>query len=438
MQLAALDGDVLWPGDLAYEAKRRTANALADPHPAAIVRAGSVRDVVAAVRAAGRSGLRVRVRAGGHRTGPGDTPGELLVDLARLHAVTVDAAGRTARVQGGAVWEELDESTQRVGLAAPGAPLATVGVAGFALHGGHGWLSPALGPACAAVVAAEVVTADGAVVRASEDEHPDLLWALRGGGGGLGVVVELRLRLAPVGPLVLAGSLVVPASEGAAVVALARDVAAAAPPDLAVAAVLTTAPPDPALPPALRERPVAELMVCAWGERPASEAAVRELRRRLPGAHGEVAPRPYADWQRVFEDARPFGLPAHHRGRAVVALPDAAIDALVAAALPLRSPLSQLVVVPFGPALRAHGERTAWAGRDAAATVHAVALWPDPDPGESALQAAWADAVAAALAPWGRTGGAAGAERERRLDAVRRTWDPDGRFGRDEDEGGWR
>jgi hypothetical protein len=110
----------------------------------------------------------------------------------------------------------------------------------------------------------------------------------------------------------------------------------------------------------------------------------------------------------------------------------------VAAALPLRSPLSQLVVVPFGPALRAHGARTAWAGRAAAATVHAVALWPDPDPGESALQAGWADAVDAALAPWGRTGGAGRAERERRLDAVRRTWDPDGRFGRDEDEGGWR
>jgi FAD/FMN-containing dehydrogenase len=226
----SLSGDVLLPGDPAYDSTRRVWNAAVDRHPQVIVRCAGVGDVVAAVRAARDEGLEIGVRCGGHSAvGHGVPDGGLMVDLAPMGRVRVDAGRRRAFVQGGALLGALDLASQQHGLATTAGNVSHTGVGGLTLGGGMGWLARQCGLACDNVVSFEVVTADGEVLRASATEHPDLYWALRGGGGNFGIVTEFELRLHDTGTAALSVEIDFPLDQAASALRGWRDLNASAP-----------------------------------------------------------------------------------------------------------------------------------------------------------------------------------------------------------------
>ena len=221
-----LSGEVVGAGDEGYETARSVWNGMIDKRPAAVARCAGSDDVAAAVGVARAAGLPVAVRGGGHNVaGLATTDGGVVVDLSAMRAVDVDTERRLVRVQGGAIWREVDAATQPFGLAAPAGLVSETGVAGLTLGGGIGWLRRKYGLSCDNLVAAEVVTADGELVRASIDENPDLLWALRGGGGNFGVVTAFEFQLFPVGPDVAYALVLYDGAETAAGLRRLREIA---------------------------------------------------------------------------------------------------------------------------------------------------------------------------------------------------------------------
>jgi FAD/FMN-containing dehydrogenase len=246
---ATLSGELIEPGDPSYDEARQVFNAMHDRRPAAIARCTSTADVVAAVNFARDHGLVVAVRCGGHSVaGLSVCDGGLVIDLSGLRRVAVDPVRRTARAGGGVLWGEFDAATQQHGLHTPGGRVTTTGIGGFTTGGGYGWTSSKYGLACDNLISAEVVLADGEVVTARDDEHQDLFWGLRGGGGNFGVVTEFEFRLHELGPIVLAGLALWPLERGAEVLPAWRDYADAAPGELSTACVVITAPPEEFVP----------------------------------------------------------------------------------------------------------------------------------------------------------------------------------------------
>ena len=219
-----LTGDLLVPGDDAYDAARSVWNGMIDRRPFAVCRCQSVQDVIASVRFAGQQGLPVSIRGGGHNVaGHAVCDGGLMIDLSPMRVVRVNPDTRSASVQGGALWVDVDAASQAHGLATPGGLISETGVAGLTLSGGVGWLRSAHGLSIDNLLAVDLVTADGALIRASASEHPDLFWAIRGGGGNFGVVVNFEFRLHPVGPMVMFAAPIYPLSAGAAPIRFWRD-----------------------------------------------------------------------------------------------------------------------------------------------------------------------------------------------------------------------
>ncbi|HYG67061.1 MAG TPA: FAD-binding protein, partial [Anaeromyxobacteraceae bacterium] len=268
-----LRGGCLAPGEQGYEEARRLYNAMIERHPAVIARCTTVDDVVAALRFARDRRLDVAIRAGGHNgAGLGSVDGGLVVDLRDLREVRVDAAGRTATVQGGALLGDLDRAAGAEGLATPAGIISTTGVAGLTLGGGHGYLTRKLGLTVDNLVSAEVVLADGRIVTASEQEHPDLFWALRGGGGNFGVVTSFTLRLHPVAN-VFAGPTLWPLEAAGDVLRWYREFLPKAPEDVYGFFSFLTVPPAPPFPPELHLRKVAGVIWCCTGPRAQAEEA---------------------------------------------------------------------------------------------------------------------------------------------------------------------
>lgn len=230
---AGIAGEVLVAGDAGYEDARTIFNAMINRRPAVIVQCERVEDVAASIRFAREHGLEIGVRGGGHSVaGKALSNGGIVVDLRRLNAVAVDPDARTATVAGGATMSHLDRATEPYGLATTGGRVSTTGVGGFTLGGGTGWLDRKLGLACDNLLSVELVTADGATVRASEDENPELFWALHGGGGNFGVATSFRFRLHPL-PSVTAALLLWSRERGPEVVRGYRDLLEAAPDEIA-------------------------------------------------------------------------------------------------------------------------------------------------------------------------------------------------------------
>jgi hypothetical protein len=296
-----------------------------------------------------------------------------------------------------------------------------VGVAGFVLSGGHGWLSGAYGLGSDNLLDAVLVTAAGEVVQASE--HPELLEALRSGAGaGLGVVVELTLRLHEVGPTVLAGGLFYDAAHAEDALSLMLEIEASAPATVALTGGLWNAPPAPWVPAALRGEPMAAIGFCACGDRAEGEAVLAELRAALPPVVDTVAPQSYAGFQAFMGATNPAGLHAYWTSQTVTELPRPALEALVAHGLPLPSVISEALVVPLsGAAPRP----------DARAFVLGVAKWAYPAPAVAAEHRRWADELAASLRPWASGAAFPGTASEPAFPAgpVKRAWDPDFAFG---------
>src|SRR5687767_7523354 len=272
------------PGSPAYEDACGLFNSMITTRPRYVARCSSADDVAEALAFAAAEGLEVSVRAGGHAVSGRALCEGVVLDVRGIDFVGVDPVRRVARIGGGATWAQVDRATQEHGLATTGGRVSTTGVGGLTLGGGSGWLERRHGLACDNLVAAELVTADGELVRASEDENRELLWALRGGGGSFGVVTALELQLHPVGPEVMAGLVLHPAERGRDLLRLFRDVMLDAPEQLGLAFAFITAPPEPDVPSELHGRQAVMVAGMYAGPLAEGEQALREIREFGPPA----------------------------------------------------------------------------------------------------------------------------------------------------------
>jgi FAD/FMN-containing dehydrogenase len=376
--LTRLPGRAFGTDDPAFDRLRRVWNAAIDRRPCAIVRCTDPSDVERVLRVASDHGVGVTVRGGGHNVaGLGVRDGAVLLDLASMREVGVDAKRRIATIQGGALWRDVDAATATAGLATTGGLISTTGVAGFTLGGGAGWLMRRYGLACDNLIAAQVVLADGETVRVGADEHPDLYWGLRGGAGGLGVVTSLELRLYPLAE-VLAGLVVFPLDQSTTVLRRFRDFALEAPEEFCGMVVLTSAPPFPFVDNAWHGRPVCIVAVCWSDDAAAGERAVEPIRRAGRSVGEAIAPMPYAQWQQMLDPSAPPG--RHHYWKSVnfAGLSDAVIDRLVSAASALPTPITELHVQHMGGAVaRTPADACAFAHRDAQFFVNLIGQAPE-------------------------------------------------------------
>ena len=347
---------------------------------AAIVRCAETADVVRAVRFAREHELVVAVRGGGHNVaGTAVCEGGLVIDLSPMKGLWVDPAGRTARAQPGLLWGEFDRETQAFGLAAPGGIISHTGIAGLTLGGGLGWLMRRHGLAADNVLAADVVTADGDVVRASAEEHADLFWGLRGGGGNFGVVTSFEYRLHQVGPIVLAGVMLYPAASAREVLDSYREFIARAPDELTTIVVLRMAPPAPFLPSSVHGQPVIIIGACYAGPVQEGMRAVAPLRRLGEPLVDLIRPTPYVAHQGFFDPTAPHGLGYYWKSEYVPSLGDALIDTLAERAWGVPTPESYTIIFHLGGAVgRQDPEGSAFEDRRAAHAVNIDAVWSEP------------------------------------------------------------
>jgi len=391
-----LAGRLVLPGQEEYDAARQVWNASHDHRPALIAQPLSVADAQAAVRFAGDRGLAVSVRGGGHNhAGYAVADGALMLDLSALVSVRADAARRVATVGGGATWGTVDQATQAAGLAVTGADVPPVGVGGATLGGGVGWLHRMLGLSCDSLIAAEIVTAGADVLRVSAHEHPELFWALRGGGGNFGAVTSFTFALHPVGP-VHTGTVICPMERANDALALYQHLCDTGGDELFLRAMLVTAPPAPFIPEPLRGRPAVILSAAWFGPADRGESALRELREFRPPAADLLRPMPYVQLQRMQDGAVPRRVRAASLGGFTGPLTTGLIDALtsVAAQPP---PMSMVELQPLGGAVaRVSPDATAFRYRRAAHLLAVLAAALPEDPGTEQA-ATWAEKVNGSL-----------------------------------------
>lgn len=339
---AAMTGTVLVPGDGDYDAARKVWNADIDRRPAVIARCASVEDVVAAVRLGQSHGLEIAVRGGAHSM-PGHSVCDdgLMIDLSRLNRVSIDKDARRARAQGGALLRDLDAATQAHGWAVPAGLVGHTGVAGLTLGGGMGWLSRQAGLSIDNLISAQVVVADGRVLRAAEDENPDLFWAIRGGGGNFGVVTEFEFRLHSVGPVVQFALFFWDQDQAVEALRLMRDVVAGLPRSMnAIPAAALTAPPLPFVPAEHQHKLGYGLVLVGFGDASEHERVVERIRRTLPPLFDYVTPMPYTSLQQLLDEANAWGFYGYDKGAYFEDLTDEVIEVLAEHVPRRTSPLS--------------------------------------------------------------------------------------------------
>jgi FAD/FMN-containing dehydrogenase len=364
---ASFKGQLLRPGDPGYDEHRRIWNGSIDRFPALIARCGGVADVIAAVKFATSTNLGIAVRGGGHSF-PGHSvcDGGIVIDLALMKGIRVDPEARTARVQAGALWGELDRETQAFGLATTGGIVTHTGVAGLTLGGGIGWLHRQLGLTIDQLLSADLITAGGEFVRASETENADLFWALRGGGGNFGIVTEFEFRLHPVGPTVFAGPIFWPLEEGSNVLRFYRDWIAEAPDELMTIVVQRKALPLPFIPEELHGKHVLAVTCCYAGSLEEGEAAVRPLKSFGSPVLDRCEPKPYVAHQAMFDPSFLHGWHYYFRACDVGELSDGVIDVMSEYGHQIVSPITSIALWQLGGAVARVGEsETAFNGRDA-------------------------------------------------------------------------
>ena len=389
---STIRGRVLRPDNPGYDQARVVWNGMVDQHPAAIVQCLDVADVVAAINAAREAGLGVAVRGGGHNAaGLAVADGALVVDLSNMRRVEVDPAARIARAGGGATWADFDQATQAHGLATTGGAISTTGIAGLTLGGGLGWLMRSYGLSCDNLIAAEVVTADGNVVTTSENERPELLWGLRGGGGNFGVVTSFTYRLHPVGE-VLAGPLVHSVDRALEVFRFYREFTASAPDEVTVFAGLSTSPDG---------MPIVVLLTAYNGPVAEGERVLRPLREFGPPLADQIAPMPYTTLQSMLDEAFPPGMQVYWRSHFLRELSDDALETMIDRFSRAPSPLTGILIEQFGGAVARIGrDETAFDHRDAAYNLAIVGSWPDAGMNDAGI--AWTRELWTALRPYAR------------------------------------
>jgi FAD/FMN-containing dehydrogenase len=392
MQIDGFQGPQITPDHADYDAARAVWNGAVDRRPLLIARCSGTPDVAAAVRFARDHDLEIAVRGGSHNVaGTAVCDGGIVIDLSAMRAVCVDAVGRTASVQGGALWGDVDHETQAHGLATTGGIVGHTGVAGLTLGGGLGFLMRKHGLAVDNLLGAEVVTAEGRIIRASADEHPDLFWALRGGGGNFGVVSSFQFALHPVGPTVMAGPVFWSADDTADVLRFYRDFAAEAPDELGTVVRLGTVPPLPVIPEDLHWRPAVAIACCYAGAVEEGERVVRDLRRFGTPLVDLFAPRPYAAFQSALDDTVLHGWHYYWKAADLAGLSDDAISVIADHAYAARSPRSYSAMFHMrGAVARVAQDATAYAGRDVTHNIVIDAVWlPEESAAHAAAETAW-------------------------------------------------
>lgn len=397
LQQAALDGlrtrvrgPVLVPGDAGYEDSRTVWNAMIDRRPALVVRCLGTADVVACVQLARQHELLLCIKGGGHNiAGLATADGGVMLDLSLMRGVWVDPEGRIARAQAGCLLGDVDRETQLHGLAAVLGFVSNTGVAGLTLGGGFGYLTRRWGWTADTVAAMDVVTADGRVVRASDEEHPDLLWGLRGGGGNFGVVTGIDYRLYPVGPEVVGGVVAWPASEAPRVLELYRSLAAQAPPELALVVLMRPAPPAPWLPQEMHGKPIVAMLACHSGSVAEGEQAVAPIKAFGKPVGDVLVRRPYTQMQALLDATQPKGRRYYWKSEYLPRIEPALCQKLAEHAARIRSPHSAVILFQLEGALnRLPPEHSAAGNRDARFVLNIAGSWERAD--EDAANVAWA------------------------------------------------
>jgi catechol 2,3-dioxygenase-like lactoylglutathione lyase family enzyme len=373
---AEVAGEIILPGDTHYERHRRVWNADFDRRPAMIVRAVRLQDVVAALAYARSTGLEVTVRGGGHSfCGQSVADGALMIDLRRMSQIMVNPNTRRARVQGGATWGEVDKVTQVHGLAVTGGQVSHTGVAGLTLGGGLGYAMRAYGLTIDHLLSAEVVTADGRVVRASADENEDLFFGLRGGGGNFGIVTEFEFRLNPLGPTVLGGHLGWSREQGPEFLLKYMEFLKTCPDELMTTLIYLNMPPLPFIPPALRKKPGWIVSVCGIDIAKA-EAALTMLRGCGPPRFDVVQPMPYLAVQSFLDKAEPFGTRLYGKSHFFNEITEELLLTLHEQFADLPSPETKVFSLQMGGAVkRIRDEEMAFTGREAAMAMMFGSEW---------------------------------------------------------------
>ncbi|QOV42038.1 FAD-binding oxidoreductase [Streptomyces chromofuscus] len=438
----ALRGPVTGPRDPGYDEARKIYNAMIDKRPAALAHCVDAGDVIAAIRFVREQGLELAVRGGGH-SGPGLclVDGGVTLDLSPMRWVRVDPAARTAQVGGGTLLGDLDHATHAFGLATPTGIISMTGVGGLTLGGGHGYLTRKYGLTVDNLLAADVVLADGSFVTASETEHPDLFWALRGGGGNFGVVTSFTYRLHAVDTVGF-GVTVWPVERTREVLTWYRDFLPQAPEDVYGFFTLFTVPPGPPFPEEIHGRKVCGVVWCHTGEPGRFEQDLTAVRDPGPPAFHFTSPVPYPALQGAFDELIPTGYQWYWRGDFFDSIPDAAIGVHLKYGERLPTPLSLMHLYPVnGAAHRVAPEDTAWGYRDA--VWSGVFAGVDPDPAQAGTIRRWCVDYWEEMHPYSMGGSyvnflgedeAPGRVRATyrdhydRLALVKRTYDPDNVF----------
>lgn len=380
-------GELIRPGDAAYEEARRIWNASVDKRPGLIARCTGVADVIAAVNFARENELLVAVRAGGHNVGGRAVcDNGIVIDLSRMKAIHVDVANRRATVQAGATLGDVDRETHVFGFAVPAGVVSKTGIAGLTLGGGVGWLVRKYGLTCDNVISFDLVTAGGSAIVASDKQNPDLFWALRGGGGNFGVVTSIDYRLHPVST-VLGGMIVHPRSEATKVLQFYREFTRTAPDELTAYAALLSLPDG---------SPAVAVVVCYCGDLAEGESLIKPLRTFGAPLLDAIQPIPFPQMQSLLDGAFPDGNQNYWKSTFLHELNDGAIEILVQHANQAASPLTAIVIEYYGGAASRVGQmETAFSHRAAEYNVGILAQWSDPK--DSAQHVAWARGLAGAL-----------------------------------------
>jgi FAD/FMN-containing dehydrogenase len=435
-------GELVLPTDASYEVHRAVWNGSINRFPAVIARCAGVADVIEAVRFARRTGLTAAVRSGGHSfPGLSVCDGGVVIDLSLMNGVRVDLASRTVRAQTGIRLGELDRETQAFGLAVPAGIVTHTGLAGLTLGGGIGWLMRKYGLTIDQLISADVVTASGDVLTASDRENPDLFWGLRGGAGNFGIVTEFEFRLNPVGPEVLAGPIIWPMEQSADVLRFYRDWITDVPDDLTTIVVHRMAPPLDVIPSELHGRPIVTVICCYAGSVEDGEKVTRPMREFGSPLLDLCAPKPFVDHQAMFDPSFPEGWWYYFRSCNVAALTDPVIDITAERAQQMTSSLTAFPIFQLGGAIsRVGDDETAYHGRRAAHTFNINATTASSD--GFAEEREWSRSFWTALSPYHssvyvnflmeegqqRVRDAYGAAKYDRLRLLKQQYDPDNFF----------
>jgi FAD/FMN-containing dehydrogenase len=435
-----LHGRVLQPDHADYDEARAIWNGMIDRHPALIVQCKSPADVMAAVNFAGEHHLPLTVKAGGHSiAGKSIYEDGLVVDVSAMNGVRVDPDAQRARVGPGATWGDFDREAQAFGLATTGGVDSRTGVAGLTLGGGLGYLARKYGLAIDNLLAVDVVTADGELRRASADKNPDLFWALRGGGGNVGIVTSFEFQLHEVGPKLLVAQIFHPYEHASSVLRYYRDFMMTAPDEVSCYALIAHVPPAPPFPEAYQGKPAVALVGCYAGPVAAGQEALAPLTAYGDPILNAVQPMPYTTLQSSFDAGYPNGARYYWKSQYLSELSDAAIDTVVQHGTSLPGALTAGGFEAMGGAVnQVETTATAFPHRHAAFNFSIFAGWTDPEDDEEII--AWTKAFHEAVAPYA-TGGtylnyldrdddrsAAYGPNHERLLAIKRAWDPDNLF----------